>query len=139
MDYMYFINRHPAIYLIIFSICFYSCTWSKVKNISPDCGATVPDTISFSNNVLPLFARNCSITGCHSGTSPSGNLNLEAADAYSKLSKMGSGYIDTLNPTQSVLYSSMASVSDPMPPSGKLDDCSLEIIEKWMLQKAKNN
>ncbi len=113
------------------------CTYNKMKMIKIDCHT--PDSAKFSAHVLPVLILNCANQNCHSGNSPSGKLNLEAAVAYKSLTDKKAGYIDTLNPKYSVLYSSMVSSSNPMPPSGKLDDCSLEIIEKWMQQKAKNN
>lgn len=131
------ILRH-CLYLLLLSLV--SCAYNKVpKEIGPEIACASPDTISFSKQVLPILVNNCAITSCHSGRTPEGNFNLEASVAYATLSKSGSGYIDTLNPRFSVLYSSMVSVSQPMPPSGKLDKCTLAIIEKWMAQKAKNN
>ena len=47
--------------------------------------------------------------------------------------------MDTLEPVNSVLYNSLTSPSKIMPPSGKLPDCEIETIRKWMEQNAKNN
>ena len=99
----------------------------------------MPDSVSFQRDIIPIFEKECSISGCHSGGTPAGKLNLESEVAYSKLSKKGSGYIDTLDPSSSVLYSSIVSKSNPMPPSGHLNDCSIKLIYKWMEQKGKNN
>jgi hypothetical protein len=104
-----------------------------------DCSKVIPDTVSFSKNVQPILTNNCAITNCHSGPSPEGKLNLEAANAYSQLMKKGSGYVDTINPQISVLQSYLQSKSNPMPPTGNLDECSIELISQWMKQKAKNN
>ena len=122
-------------------LCCFSCVNHKREEVNPEinCNTVLPETVSFNNHVLPLFGKNCSLSGCHSGNSPAGNLNLEPAFAYSKLSKRGSGYIDTLKPEKSVLYSALVSVSNPMPPTGNLAKCDIELIRKWMLQKAKNN
>ena len=125
--------------LSIISCC--SCVHHNKEEVKPvaDCSTVLPQTVFFNHDILPLFGKNCSLSGCHSGTSPAGNLNLEPSVAYSKLSKPGSGYIDTLNPEHSVLYSALVSVSNPMPPTGNLDKCDIELIRRWMLQKAKNN
>ncbi len=132
------IIRYSFILLILFAI---SCTYDKASSVDPavKCNTALPDTVSFSKNILPVFAQNCSTPGCHSGSNPEGNLNLEASVAYSKISKSGSGYVDTINPKKSVIYSSLMSTSSPMPPTGKLDECSIELIVKWMEQNAKNN
>lgn len=117
-----------------------ACAYNKVpKEIAPEISCQTKDTISFNKDVLPVLVNNCAISNCHSGSTPEASFNLEAAVAYATLSKKGSGYIDTITPRYSALYSSMVSVSQPMPPTGKLDKCTLAIIEKWMVQKAKNN
>ncbi len=119
----------------LFCFC-YSCTNYKAEVI-PSC--TPPGIVSFSQHIVPLLNARCNISGCHSGSQPQGNLNLESAVAYRQLMKSGSGYVDTINPKYSVLYSSMNSISNPMPPTGRLDDCSRELVLKWIQQKAKNN
>ncbi len=78
------------------------------------------------------------ITG-HSGALPTGNLNLEAGMSYAELHHPGSGYVDTLKPTFSVLYAQMISVTNPIPPTGKLDQCTLGLILGWMEQGANSN
>jgi hypothetical protein len=97
------------------------------------------DSVSFSTDIVPLFNTYCNISGCHSGSSPEGNFNLESSIAYMELMKPGTGYIDTVTPGFSVLYTQLISVSQPMPPTGKLDDCRIEMVLKWIEQGAKNN
>lgn len=130
-----------SISLIIFLIVCQSCAYDKKHTIGPelDCSTIIPDTISFKRDIIPIFNTNCNIVSCHSGSEPAGNFNLEESKAYTQLSKRGSGYIDTINPKRSVLYSSIVSVSNPMPPVGKLDDCTIALIAEWMKQKGKNN
>ncbi len=65
---------------------------------------------------------------CHSAVNPKGKLNLEAANTYTSLHKSGSGYIDTLNATNSIIYIQMTSASQPMPPCGQLDICKKDLI-----------
>jgi hypothetical protein len=99
----------------------------------------IPETVSFNNDLVPLFNQNCSISGCHSGNAPAGNLNLEPVVAYSQLMKKSAGYVDTIHPQYSILYSQMSSASTPMPPTGNLDQCKIDLVMKWIEQKAKNN
>ena len=63
--------------------------------------------------------------------------NLDVS--FENISDSKSGYIDTVNPTASLLYTSMTSVTNPMPPNGKLSKCTTDLILKWIEQKAKNN
>lgn len=111
-----------------------SCSKAKVQDV-----CIPPETVSFSKDIQPIFNTNCATSGCHAGTKPSGNLNLSADVAYANLMDAKSGYIDTLHPSASLLYTSMTSVSNPMPPNGKLNKCTTDLILKWMEQKAKNN
>lgn len=113
-----------------------SCTYTKWEQ-PPTC--VLPDTVSFSKDIVPVFTAYCSVSGCHSGSSPAGGLNLSAQFAYQELIKSGSGYVDTIDPAYSILYATMNNSANPMPPTGKLDDCSLDLILKWIEQKAKNN
>lgn len=59
--------------------------------------------------------------------------------AYEQLSKEGTGYLNTDVPNHSILYTQLNSLSLPMPPEGKLDQCSIELILKWLEQGALNN
>jgi len=122
--------------ILLFSFCC-SCTYEKAELSTTPC--PTPEVVSYSGNIQPIFDANCATAGCHSGASPESGLSLEAASSYSNLTASGSGYVDTLNPTFSVLYAQMTSASSPMPPTGKLDRCTLELVLKWIQQKAKNN
>lgn len=120
--------------IITGAIVFFTCSCNHEEAV-----CTTPTAVSFSQDIVPIFNKNCNTSGCHSGTSPAGNLNLEATVAYTQLTKKGSGYIDTLTPQYSVLYASMNATSNPMPPNGKLDNCTIGLVLKWIEQKAKNN
>ena len=121
------------IVLLSFSFLF-SCSKTKVEDV-----CTTPTTVSFKQDIQPILNTNCSTSGCHTGVKPKGGLNLDAAQAYGELTNSKSGYVDTLNPSASLLFTSMTSVSNPMPPNGKLSKCTTDLILKWIAQKAKNN
>lgn len=124
--------------IVAVALCCQVCTYRNKEDIRPqEC--TEIDTVSFSKHIQPILTNNCSLAGCHRGQNPEGNFNLEASVAYGQLTKPGSGYVDTINPRISVVYSSLVSKSEPMPPTGRLDQCSIDLIEKWMKQGAKNN
>lgn len=137
-------NLNSVYLVLLFSmiqLLCWSCVYNNVEDIQPEsfCKDSLPAVVSFSKDIQPILQKNCSTVGCHSGSSPKKNFNLETSVAYNQLLKPGSGYVDTLNPRYSVVYSSLVSTSSRMPPSGRLDPCSIDMIEKWMLQKAKNN
>ena len=107
----------------------------KKGTTEPVC--TPPATVSFSKDIQPIFNANCNTSGCHSGTKPAGNLNLESNQAYANLMDSKSGYIDTMKPVNSILYVSMTSKTNPMPPNGKLDACKIELVLKWIQEGAR--
>lgn len=122
--------------LLIIGCSVFSCTNQKGEL---QVGCQLPATVSFSQDILPIFNSQCSTFGCHTSSMRAGNLNLEASVAYLQLMQPGKGYIDTLNPTYSVLYNKLITTTNPMPLSGKLDNCKINVILKWIQQKAKNN
>lgn len=97
----------------------------------------VPDTVSFSGQIIPLFNQYCNNPGCHSGTQPQANLNLTSSMAYQQL--FSKSMINTNNPSSSLLYSQMNSISQPMPPSGRLDTFYVQKVLRWIEQGAKDN
>jgi hypothetical protein len=113
--------------VILLSIVLFACN-------DKDCHTS--SSLSYNADIQPIFNDHCATSGCHTSASKSGGLDLSAGNSFAELSKSGSGYINTSKPKSSLLYSEMRS---DMPPSGKLDDCTLEKIEKWMAQGAKNN
>jgi hypothetical protein len=128
--------------LILLSLYVQSCAYNKGEAVTPNsiCNTTFSN-LSFVSDIQPILTTNCAISGCHSGATPQGNLNLEASKAYATLSKKGSGYIDVSDPKGSVFYSSIVSISAPMPPNGMqaLSACDLKRIETWMSEGAKDN
>jgi hypothetical protein len=130
-------------FYFLLTLCISACVYHKQEEILPSrqclTKSKLPDTISFNKNILPILTSNCATSGCHSGPSPKGNLNLDAIHAYKQLSKKGSGYIDTIQPVYSILYGVLISPNNPMPPAGPLDPCDIEMIRKWMEQKARPN
>lgn len=120
--------------VLITLILLFSCTKAKVEDV-----CTTPEMVSFQKDIQPIFNTNCATSGCHAGTKPTGTLNLEASVAYANLTDSKSGYLDTVQPKASLLYTSMTSITNPMPPNGKLSKCTTDLILQWIEQKAKNN
>src|SRR5665647_990698 len=59
----------------------------------------VTKTVSFSKDLVPIFSKNCALSGCHAtgGHVP----NLMADKAYNSLM---SKYVDTKTPENSIVY-----------------------------------
>ncbi len=83
------------------------------------------DTVQFNKNIKPIVDLNCAIPGCHVSGFSSGDftsytgLNVKVAGGQFK-NRVFSG-------------------SAPMPPSGKLPQNQLDIIQCWLDNGAPNN
>jgi hypothetical protein len=111
------------------------CAWDHegISTCTPD------DSLTFNQDIIPLFATHCAISGCHSAVTQAGGLRLDASAAYDELSRPGSGYLDPQDPEGSLLYSAMTSISNPMPPTGLLDTCTSNQVRDWMAAGALDN
>jgi uncharacterized membrane protein len=98
------------------------------KSCDADAGGCNTLDRSFSQHILPILKNTC--TGCHSGSSPSGNINLSTFEGVSAVASNGrlTGAIKKLTS-----YAAM-------PPAGNaLSPCNVDKIEAWIAQGIKNN
>jgi hypothetical protein len=125
-----------ALMALICILITLSCSRNQ-SNPVVQAPCTLPDTVSFKNDIVPVFEISCDQPTCHSGTDSKGRTNLEPAYAYNNLFKHK--LIDTLSPTQSQLYERLVSPNSSMPPGIYLDNCTIQTILKWIEQGAHNN
>jgi len=111
------------------AIAMASCTWEEIK---PQKGAnvSVPDSVKFSVNIMPIFTSNC--TSCHTKGLQSPDLSTRTA-AYTNL--IYYGFIDTDTPEQSPLYVKITTGTMKVHAS----DNDRALILKWIQQGALNN
>lgn len=96
------------------------------KNVT--CGVKVDTAnVTFSKTIFPLIQTNC--IGCHKAGSVSGGVLL---DSYANIKI----YVDNKRMWGSMNYLTGYS---PMPPSMKLTDCQLSVVQKWINNGAKND
>lgn len=115
-----------ALAAIIFSSCEYE--W-----IYPEKPPVVTDTVSFSQDVIPIFNNGCNTGVCHgAGAIPP---DLTETNAYSSL--LNGGYVDNVTPEASIIYTCLL-------PGGSMnvyvknpDDPTT--ILGWIQQGAQNN
>ena len=92
----------------------------------------VPDSVSFTTDIIPIFERGCNVSVCHGagGVSP----ELTAENAFTSL--FAENLIDLAVPENSMLYLKIA-------PGGSMNNYSKsgdpEIILKWIQEGALNN
>jgi hypothetical protein len=102
------------------------------KTIQPPDLPVPSGNLSFSKDVVPIFTKSCAISGCHA----SGFIqpDLSASNAYNSLISMS--LVDTLHPTQSVIYVKITQGTMKSYLSSAADGQS---ILYWIKQGAKNN
>lgn len=93
-----------------------------------------PQAVSFSGDLVPLFLSNCATSGCHDGV-PGHKPSLTPANAYNAL--LGGGYINTIVPSNSILYGEIK--GGQMPPSGALKTSDVQKVLDWIRNGAPNN
>ena len=118
-----------AVISVVLIYALMSCT----KDSASECTA-----VSFQKDIWPIVATNCNLPACHTAATSNG-IVLDSAVAYTNMTKSGTGYIQVGNPSNSLLYEQMISLSQPMPPSGALDASITSKIKCWILQGAKND
>ena len=117
--------------LLVVSGCY------KVATVTIDNSPAVTKTVSLSKDILPVFSKNCALSGCHS--SGSQKPDLSAANAYKALT--AGNYTDKLAPSKSSLYlwlTGKESISMPMGAANNPSNINALTLA-WITQGAKNN
>ncbi len=118
--------RFAAAFMMLFLV---SCTKDYLVQPEP------PSSVSFSNDVIPIFNNNC--VSCHgdNGVSP----NLTPDKAYTSLLS-DPGLVQSGNPDGSELYQMVTGQNGSvMPPSGMMPKSKTDIIYQWIKDGAQNN
>jgi hypothetical protein len=106
-----------------------SCYYDKESVLYPNVAVcNTPTTVLYGQHVLPILQQYC--YGCHSGSSPGGNI------------AMGTWSADNAIALNGKLYGSIAWAGGyaAMPQGGsKLTACNIELIKKWIDSGAPNN
>ena len=118
--------------VLVVSIIATSCYYDELP---PEPVTPIPESLSYSKDVQPLWDANC--ISCHKsgGTLP----DLTAANSYLALTA-SSKYVIAGNATNSVLHKALIGSGAPqMPTAGKLSDSKIALIDKWITDGALNN
>jgi hypothetical protein len=120
-----------SVVLIVFQSCYDATTYVI------DNGPTVTKTVSFANDIQPIFNKSCSVPGCHNagGKKP----DLSSDKAYSSLT-IGN-YLNLAKPDQSEVYLWLTGKHTPQMPLGAAANPSSinQLTLAWIKQGAKNN
>ena len=104
-----------------YSIALFSCTREKVTPVAAECN----DTISFSNDIMPIIQANC--ISCHDQGNASGGFDF-------------SSYTSTSANANAILNSMKANGYQLMPIGGPaLPDSTIQKISCWINQGKQDN
>ncbi len=109
----------------------------KATTVKIDNTPAVTKTISFSADLIPIFSKNCALSGCHGagGQKP----DLSPVNAYRSL--VSGNYANKSSPSNSVVYlwlTGKEAVS--MPIGGNNNPSNINaLVLAWITQGAKNN
>ena len=123
---------------IILTAFISGCTRDQaIYDPCPGCSSG----ISFKNDILPIFATSCSVSGCHDVTTHAAAVILDSAHAYITVTEPGTGYITKYNANQSILYTTLNSNGVNGMPKGlpPLPPCQVAAVACWINQGAMNN
>lgn len=106
-------------------------SWIDSGAKNGDCNTNSCDTnqFSFSLNVKPIFDTYC--VGCHKAGSPS-NINF---DGYSNVK----AYLDVPGNSTKFIQAVQYTSASPMPKTGKMIDCKISQMVKWINSGYANN
>lgn len=107
--------------LLLMAASLSACYYDNEEDLYPSPPPCDTVDVSYSNDVWPIINDNC--TFCHSGGAPSGNVSLENYEDIVIAADNGS-LLGTIKHEEGW---------SPMPNGGgKLSDCNIAIIEKWV-------
>jgi hypothetical protein len=110
-------KRYFSLALLIFVVFIVSCYYDNKEALYPVYDSTCDSTnVTFTITIAPILNNNC--TGCHNGA-PGGSFSLASIAAV----KTKATAI-----TAAINYTGKS----PMPPDGKLKNCSINQFEIWV-------
>ncbi len=110
------------------------------ENVPPDTSSNCdPSVAYFQNDVMPIFASSCAMTGCHNAASAADGVVLTT---YANI--MNTGEVNPGDPNDSKLFESITdnNPEDRMPPPSSgisLTQDQINLINDWIAQGAQNN
>ena len=129
--------RYFFVMLVLFLCTFFAC---KDQTTQSDTSTIVfPSSgVSFNKQVMPLFEQTCSAAGCHSGSQPAANLNLQYF-TWASLLDFQPKIVVPYSSKTSLLYTSISGNPQLMPPRQRLTQNQIDGVKKWIDEGALNN
>jgi hypothetical protein len=120
--------------LISMGLFLNSCYYDSFPQDIDDGGGEVPEEVSYSTDIMPLWEGQC--VACHQGSVPP---DLRPENSYDSLLN---GFVEAGKSEESNLYLSLihAPGVSPMPsPSNQWPASQTNLVKAWIDQGAKNN
>lgn len=118
--------------MLTVSLMATSCYYDEMP---PDAVVPIPDVVSYSKDIQPLWNESC--ISCHKpgATAP----DLTTANSYSALTTNNKYVIPGSAETSKLHKSLMGDGAAIMPTSGKWSDSKIALVDKWINAGALNN
>lgn len=108
----------------------------KTTTVVVNPGSAITATMSFTNDILPIFTASCAKAGCHDAGAKAPNLSK--TNAYKSLTD--GNYIKANDPENSNLMLWLTGKKNPVMPLGAGPDEKINAkMYAWIKQGAKNN
>jgi len=114
--------------ILVLTLLLAGCYYDKQEDLTPSQVACNTDAVTYSGKVLSIVQTNC--YDCHGSGNTQGNVNL---DGHTSLKV----YADNGKLAGAINHRT-GFVSMPQG-SGKLSDCDIQVIEKWISDGSPNN
>jgi len=105
-------------------------------------------SVTFTSVQKEVFDKSCALAGCHSGVDAAAGMNLSAGSAYANLINIVSVRnaifvrVQPGNSANSFIIKMLRNTGENtriMPPSGTLNESSIQLVENWINNGAKND
>jgi hypothetical protein len=112
-----------AISSYFFVSCYYDNEEALYPSLNSSCDTT---TVTYTGTIVSILSNNC--YSCHSNANAAfgGNIRLE-------------NYADVISNSTKIIPAIKQTGLKPMPPSGKLKECSLTQFDIWIRKGMLNN
>ena len=118
--------------MLTVSLMATSCYYDEMP---PEAVIPIPETVSYSKDIQPLWDQSC--VSCHKtgATAP----DLTAANSYSALLTNNKYVVPGSAATSKLHKSLVGDGAAIMPPSGQWSDSKIALVDKWINDGALNN
>lgn len=118
--------------------------------VEPEASNSLPDNsaATFSTIQKEIFIVSCALSGCHSGADAAAGMDISSGKAFNNLvyvpSTSNSNFVRVQpgNSANSFLIKRLRNIGESsgiMPPSGKLSENAIQLVETWINNGAKND